>query len=310
MPLARALCVALVGVDGHLVEVEADIANGLPGLTLIGLPDAALLEARDRIRAAVVNSGESWPSRKITVGLFPATMPKSGSGFDAAMAAAVLGAAAAVPSGALGERVLLGELALDGRLRPLRGVLPAVLAAVRAGVERVVVPDANHAEAALVPGVVVESVRDLRGLVRLLRGQDAQAGAEPASPSPAPPPQPERDPIHELDLVDVGGQARGRQALQVAAAGGHHLYLLGPPGSGKTMLAERLPGLLPPLDEQASLEVTAVHSVAGVLPAHRGAAAVSQPAPHRDGGSPCRRRQHGAEARGRKSGAPRCPLPG
>ncbi|HMA46627.1 MAG TPA: YifB family Mg chelatase-like AAA ATPase, partial [Frankiaceae bacterium] len=265
--LARALCVALVGVDGHLVEVEADIANGLPGFALIGLPDAALHEARDRIRAAIVNSGESWPARKITVGLFPATMPKSGSGFDAAMAAAVLGAAAAVPSAALAGRVLLGELALDGRLRPLRGVLPAVLAAVRAGVERVVVPDANHAEAALVPGVVVESVADLRTLVRLLRGGPDGAGAQPVLPPP-PPSQPGLDPLYELDLADIGGQARGRQAVQVAAAGGHHLYLLGPPGSGKTMLAERLPGLLPPLDEQASLEVTAVHSVAGVLPAH------------------------------------------
>jgi magnesium chelatase family protein len=280
MALARALCVALVGLDGHLVEVEADLATGLPGLTLIGLPDTALHEARDRVRAAVVNAGQTWPAQRITVGLFPATLPKSGSGFDTAVAAAILGASSAVPVEALRGRVLLGELALDGRVRPVRGVLPSVLAAVRAGVERVVVPRGNHAEAQLVPGATVESVEDLRGLVRLLRGE----------PDDGPPPRPDdtgRDHpggagVHasehgpggtadtagaaELDLADVAGQAKGRRAVEVAAAGGHHLYMLGPPGSGKTMLAERLPGLLPPLDRDAALEVTAVHSIAGVLP--------------------------------------------
>ncbi|MCA1823452.1 MAG: YifB family Mg chelatase-like AAA ATPase [Frankia sp.] len=271
MTLARALGVAVVGVDGHLVEVEADLADGLPCFTLIGLPDAALAEARDRIRAAIVNSGESWPSRRLTVGLSPATLRKSGSGFDVAMAAAVLAAAGVVPATALAGVVVLGELALDGRVRRARGILPAVLAASRAGIERIVVPHGNVAEAELVPGVRVHGVRDLRDLLRLLRGEPPLESPDPlASPGNQ---QGERsaaarsrtDPLP--DLADVLGQPQGRRALEVAAAGGHHLYLLGPPGAGKTMLAERLPSLLPALEFEAALEVTAVHSVAGTLPA-------------------------------------------
>ena len=259
MGLARVLAVAVVGIEGHLVEVEADLARGLPGLTLIGLPDTALHEARDRVRAAVVNSREKWPDQRITVGLFPATLPKSGSAFDLAMAVAILAAAGAVPAAALAGRVLIGELALDGRLRPVRGVLPAVLAAVEAGFERVVVPVPNAGEAALVPGASVEPMADLAGVLALLRGEQ---GPEP---SRLPPPGPEQvDP--GPDLADVAGQSRGRLAVEVAAAGGHHLFMQGPPGCGKSMLAERLPGLLPPLDPAAALEVTAIHSVAGVLP--------------------------------------------
>jgi magnesium chelatase family protein len=260
MALARALGVAVVGISGHLVEVEADLANGIPAFTLVGLPDAALHEARDRVRAAIVNSGEAWPNRRITVGLFPATLPKSGSGFDVALAVAVLAAAAVVPAAALDERVLVGELALDGRVRPVRGVLPAVLAAVEGGARRVVVPAANGAEAALVPGVTVEAVPDLATVLRLLRGEEPVEVAPVGVPA-----EPEPPPVG--DLADVAGQAHGRLALEVAAAGGHHLFMVGPPGSGKTMLAERLPGLLPRLDRAAALEVTAIHSVAGVLPA-------------------------------------------
>lgn len=262
MALARALAVAVIGVEGHLVEVEAHLAGGLPALALIGLPDASLTEARDRIRAAVLNSGQKWPDERITVGLFPATLPKSGSGFDLAMALAIMGAAGVVPPAPLGQRVLFGELALDGRLRPVRGVLPAVLSAVDAGVTRVVVPTRNAAEAALVPGAEVEPVPDLRSAIGLLRGE--------YEPEPVAAPrggQASQAPATELDLADVAGQSRGRLAIEVAGAGGHHLYLQGPPGGGKTMLAERLPGLLPDLDLAAAIEVTAVHSVAGVLPA-------------------------------------------
>jgi magnesium chelatase family protein len=272
MALARALAVAVIGITGHLVEVEADLANGIPALTLVGLPDAALHEARDRIRAAIVNAGEAWPNRRITVGLFPATLPKSGSGFDVALAVAVLAAAGAVPAEAVACRVLIGELALDGRVRPVRGVLPAVLAAVAGGTSRVVVPVANAAEAALVPGAEVEAVADLAALVRLLRGEpaaDALPAAAPVATGAAVTGSagPAGSARLELgDLADVAGQAQGRLALEVAAAGGHHLYMVGPPGSGKTMLAERLPGLLPRLDGDAALEVTAIHSVAGILP--------------------------------------------
>jgi magnesium chelatase family protein len=255
--------VALVGVDGHLVEVEADLANGIPGLALVGLPDTALQEARDRVRAAIVNSGLPWPQRKMTVGLSPASLPKSGSGFDLALAAAILAADERVPAEGLATMVVLGELGLDGRVREIRGVLPAVLAAARAGYELVVVPAGNAAEAALVPGAVVWPVRSLGHFVRLLRGEPELADDTiPAFGSGEPP----ADPAAMLDLVDVVGQGDGRRALEVAAAGGHHLFLLGPPGGGKTMLAERLPTVLPPLDDNASLEVTAIHSVAGHLP--------------------------------------------
>ncbi|MCW2777392.1 MAG: Mg chelatase, subunit ChlI [Frankiales bacterium] len=258
MALARAWSVALVGLEGALVEVEADLAQGLPGLTVTGLPDAALSEARDRVRAAVVNSGEDWPSKRITLGLSPASLPKRGSGFDLALAAAVLAAAGVVPAAALHDRVLLGELGLDGQVRAVRGVLPAVLTARSAGITRVVVPRANLAEARLLPEVEAVGVATLRELLALLRG-------EAVPDHPVPEPVEEDDPTPK-DLVDVAGQPGGRTAVEVSAAGGHHLFLLGPPGAGKTMLAERLPGLLPPLTLEQALEVTAVHSVAGLLP--------------------------------------------
>ncbi|HWG93710.1 MAG TPA: magnesium chelatase domain-containing protein, partial [Mycobacteriales bacterium] len=258
MALARAFSVALVGLHGSVVEVEADLAQGLPGLTMVGLPDASVAEARDRVRAAVVNSGLPWPARRITVGLSPASLPKRGSAFDLAIAAAVLAADAEVPASSLAGTALLGELGLDGAVRPVRGVLPAVLAARDAGLERVVVPASELAEAALVDGVRAHGVRRLADLVALLRGlpwdEPVPVPPEAAAPGPVP------------DLADVGGQVLGRTAVEVAAAGGHHLLLLGPPGSGKTMLAERLPGLLPPLSREEALEVTAVHSVAGRLP--------------------------------------------
>jgi magnesium chelatase family protein len=237
--------------------VEADLAAGLPGLTLTGLPDAALSEARDRVRAALVNSGESWPNRRITVNLLPAALPKHGSGLDLAIAAGILAGAGELPLAPLHGVVLLGELGLDGTVRPVRGVLPGVLAAVRAGLTRVVVPVPNAREAALVPGVTVRAVDSLRRLIDFVRG---------TGPLLDIPPAPETDPQAGPDLADVVGQELGRRGLELAAAGGHHLSMIGPPGAGKTMLARRLPSILPPLTDAAALEVTAVHSIAGALP--------------------------------------------
>jgi len=263
--VARAWSVAVHGVEGRMVEVEAHLAQGLPGFLLVGLPDTALFEARDRVRAAIVNSGASWPSRRLTVSLSPADLHKRGSAFDLVLAAVVLAAAGVVPSYALQELVVLGELGLDGRVRPVRGVLPAVAAAAAAGLRKVVVPDPNVPEAGLVPEVAVLGVRSLRQLMAVLRGEPVPD--EPPVPLPAPARAAVmRDARQAPDLADVRGQAEGRKALEICAAGGHHLYLHGAPGVGKTMLAERLPGLLPPLEGEASLEVTAIHSVAGVLP--------------------------------------------
>ncbi|GAB3594031.1 YifB family Mg chelatase-like AAA ATPase [Angustibacter peucedani] len=263
MALGVTHCVALSGLDGHVVDVEADLANGLPAFTITGLPDTSLGEARDRVRAACHNSGVALPTRRITVNLSPASLPKAGTAFDVAIAVAVLVAGEVVPEEAARGVVHLGELGLDGRVRAVRGVLPAVLAAARRGIERVVVPAANVAEASLVPGVRVHGARSLAGLVAAYRGE--AGGPEPVDDDDTGPDL-DDDPAPAPDLADVVGQDEARQSLEVAAAGGHHLFLLGPPGAGKTMLAARLPSLLPDLDGAAALEVTAVHSLAGALP--------------------------------------------
>ncbi|ADL44964.1 YifB family Mg chelatase-like AAA ATPase [Micromonospora aurantiaca (nom. illeg.)] len=257
MGYAKVLSVGLAGVAGHLVEVEADLAPGLPAVIISGLPDTALHEARDRVRAAIVNSGQKWPNRRITLNLLPATLPKYGSAFDLAIALAVLAGSGELPPVALDATVVLGELGLDGAVRPVRGTLPMVAAAARAGHTRVVVPAGNAAEAAVIPGVRVHAVDTLHRLVAHVRD---------GSPLLAPPAHVPACGPAGPDLVDVAGQPLGRRALEIAAAGGHHLALFGPPGAGKTMLAERLPSILPQLDDEAALEVTALHSIAGLLP--------------------------------------------
>jgi magnesium chelatase family protein len=257
MGLGHTYAVALTGVRGSVVEVEADIADGMPGTTVVGMGDMAVAQARDRVRAAVVNSGFPWPQTRITVSLAPAGIHKRGAGFDMAIAVALLAASGVVPRDAVSDVVMIGELGLDGSARPVPGVLPALLAAVQAGRSRAIVAIDNLPEASLVRGAQVRGVATLKDLVGHFRGRPDRLTI-PGPPSAAPRPD-------IPDLSDVFGQAEARFALEIAAAGGHHLAMMGPPGAGKTMLAARLPGLLPPLTEEESLEVTAIHSVAGVL---------------------------------------------
>lgn len=256
MALGRAYSVAIRGLDGVMVEIEADITSGLPGVHLVGLPDAALQESRDRVRAAITNCGNSWPMSRLTLGLSPATLPKGGSMYDLAIAASVLSAHLKTHWERLEKTVLLGELALDGRVRPVKGVLPAVMAAKREGWPSVVVPAENLAEASLVDGIEVSGVRTLGQMQAWLNGKAALDGRVDTTAPAA---------DDGVDLADVVGQTQARWAVEIAAAGAHHLMLTGPPGIGKTMLAQRLPGLLPDLTEEEALEVTAIHSVVGLL---------------------------------------------
>ncbi|HLS48838.1 MAG TPA: YifB family Mg chelatase-like AAA ATPase [Actinomycetaceae bacterium] len=267
MTLGRSLAIALLGLRGHPVAVEAHCAQGLPTFSLIGLPDTSLSEARERVRAAVASCGITWPARRITVNLSPASLPKSGSSFDVAIAAATLAAAGVVdPTRAL-DTVHVGELGLDGSLHPVRGVLPAVAAAVEHGYTEIVVPLQSVPEAELVPGARVIGAAHLGDIIRRHGGQArttpplapaVNAVEQPSEQQPAP------------DLVDVLGQDDAKLALEVAAAGSHHLFLLGPPGAGKTLLAQRLPGLLPDLSDDEAIAVTALHSLSGTFDARDG----------------------------------------
>ncbi|MDP9022587.1 MAG: YifB family Mg chelatase-like AAA ATPase [Actinomycetota bacterium] len=257
MALAITGAVALAGLEGRPVRVECSTGSGLPQLRLVGLPDTAVREAGDRVRAAIQRSDLAWPSGRVVVNLAPAALPKTGAGFDLPIALAVLGATDQVPLDALSGVYAHGELGLDGRTRPVPGVLPVAVAARRAGCDRLVVPDRAAVEADLVDDLRVIPVVDLREAVAVLRGdRPARPPGEPAPMAAEPVP----------DLLDVRGQPVARRAVVLAAAGGHHLLLAGPPGCGKSMLARRLPGILPPLTVDQALEVAAVHSVAGVRP--------------------------------------------
>jgi magnesium chelatase family protein len=250
----------LFGVEGLIVDVEVHVSSGLPSYTVVGLPDAAVRESRDRVRAALLSSGLTWPIRRVTVNLAPSGVRKSGPGLDLPFALGLMMAAEELPDGVLDDVGVIGELGLDGSLRPVPGVLAMVDALCRAGTGCVLLPAENAPEAALITGVRVLPATSLAQIRAALKGEE---------PWPAPAAREQRDPTADLDddlvtdLSVVRGLTGGRKALEVAAAGGHHLFMVGPPGAGKTLLAKCLPSVLPPLDDQESLEVTRIHSAAG-----------------------------------------------
>lgn len=242
------------GVHARPITVEAVVGAGLPGITLVGLVDTAVRESRERIRTAFDHAGLAWPRTKVTVSLLPASVPKRGSAFDAAIAVSILAAEGQVPPEVAARTCVMGELGLDGRLHAVTGVVAAALALRNTGA-RLLVPVESVGQAALVSGVQVGGVRDLAHLVQVLRGEAVTEDGDPSHAT-----QSSRTP----DLADVRGQVEARRALEIAAAGGHHLAMVGVPGVGKTLLAERLPGLLPELDDDAALEVTSIWSIAGL----------------------------------------------
>ncbi len=261
----RVLGVAIVGIEGRLIAVEAHVGRGLPSLVLTGLPGTGVQDARERVRPAVESAGFSWPLRRVVVNMSPANARKEGPGFDLPIALGVLAASAQVPAKRLSSYAFTGELSLQGELVPTPGVLAVAMAAAAAGLQGVVVPESNGAEAALVEGLEIVGAPSLAAVVGFLRGswRPDRAGAGPGPPEASAPAASAAGAA--VDLAEVRGQGHARRALEIAAAGGHNLLLVGPPGAGKTMLARRLPSILPQMTRQEALEVTRLHSVAGLL---------------------------------------------
>lgn len=259
--LATICSAALLGIHAYLVEIEVDLSYGLPGVALVGLPDTAVQESRERVRSAIRNSGFTFPTLKTTINLAPAHTRKTGPIFDLAIALAILQASQQLQCTNLQEWVVMGELALNGSLRPVQGTLALSIAAAQAGKKKLLLPRYNGAEAALIPNLEVYVAENLREAVQILSHPEQFSPLGIVS-------SPEIQAIHTPDLAEVRGQVVAKRALEIAAAGGHNLLLSGPPGSGKTMLARRMPGILPDLDFAASLESTKIHSICGQLSSH------------------------------------------
>ena len=256
MTLARTLAINLIGLKGEVIDIEVDVSNGLPSYSLLGLPDATLNESRDRIRAAILNSARTWPNRKVTVSLAPAWLPKSGSAFDLPIALSILAASSQLDPQKLETAFFIGELSLDGSIKPIRGVLPTLIAARELGIKRVIVPRENFQEAGLLKNLEIFSFSKLSEVLRFL-----ELGERVENPTLLE----SIDIKSGLDMSEVSGHEETKFALEIAAAGGHNLLMIGSPGSGKTMLAERFTTILPPLGESESIEVAGIHSIAGTL---------------------------------------------
>src|SRR5690349_3984881 len=260
--LSRLRSAAVFGVEAYAVQIEVDVSFGLPSFTMVGLPDTTVRESRDRVRLAIRNSGFEFPPHRITVNLAPADVRKAGSSFDLPIALGVLATTGQLPLATLEDTLVLGELSLDGGINAIRGVLPIAVAARRLGATRLLLPPQNAAEAGVVEDLIVCVARSLGDALDALRS--------PGSPGNRSSPPEMQSTQCDGDLADVRGQLLPRRALEIAAAGGHNLLFVGPPGGGKTMLARRLPGILPSLTFEEALECTAIHSVAGTLPAGSG----------------------------------------